>query len=128
MNSSRQIYIGNRKLHFHILGKGPTLIMMHPSPSNAESLLPLARELASHYQVICVDTPGYGYSDPLDETPMELSDYTTFLHQAFIKLEVVKPLIYGSATGAQLAVRYGLEYPRRSSDLPKRFSKTIFLI
>lgn len=117
MNIGRFVKINNRKLHFYTLGKGPALIMLHASPSSGEALLPLANHFASNFTVFCIDTPGYGKSDALAETPTSLSDYTSFLHQAFEKLGLKKPAIYGSATGAQLAVRYGLEYPESISHI-----------
>ena len=111
MSIGRFVTVENKKLHFYMMGKGPALVMLHPSPSSGETLLPLAKHLTSHYTIFCIDTPGYGKSDALTETPTNLSDYTTFLFQAFKKIGLSKPAIYGSATGAQLAVRYGLEYP-----------------
>ncbi|TMM58659.1 alpha/beta hydrolase [Maribacter algarum] len=108
---SNFVEIDNQKLHFYTMGKGPALLMLHPSPSSSLSLIPLARQLALHYTVYCVDTPGYGQSDALIESPTHLSNYTAFLYKALKKMGLKKPAIYGSATGAQLAVRYGLEYP-----------------
>ncbi|WP_350291524.1 alpha/beta fold hydrolase [uncultured Croceitalea sp.] len=117
MSKSRIVTIDDQKLHFYTMGKGPALVMMHPSPSSAESLLPLAKELAENFTVFCVDTPGYGKSDPLVKKPENLRDYTRFLNKAFFKLGLEKPALYGSATGAQLAIRYGLEYPEAVSHI-----------
>ncbi|QLG45059.1 alpha/beta hydrolase [Costertonia aggregata] len=111
MYIDRYVTVNNKKLHFYMMGSGPALILLHPSPSSGETMLPLAKQLSSNYTVLCVDTPGYGKSDALAVVPYELSAYTDFFHEAFKKLGLEKPAIYGSATGAQLAVRYGLEYP-----------------
>ncbi|MDB4293147.1 alpha/beta hydrolase [Maribacter sp.] len=111
MYKSRIVTVGGQRLHFLTMGSGPALIMMHPSPSSAMALVPLAKELAVNYTVFCIDTPGYGKSDVLANAPQNLTEYTKFLHQAFLKLGLEKPAIYGSATGAQLAIRYALEYP-----------------
>ncbi len=117
MKTGSFVEVDNRKLHFYMQGEGPSLIMLHPSPSTAETLLPLADKLASKYRVFCIDTPGYGKSDALSVNPTSLLDYTSFLHKTFMKLGLNKPSIYGSATGAQLAVRYGLEYPNSVSHI-----------
>ena len=95
----------------HLMGKGPALVLMHPSPHTSELLVPLAEELSAHFTTICIDTPGYGKSDDLGFKPNSLEDYTEFLHEAFVQLNLVQPFLYGSATGAQLAVRYALNYP-----------------
>lgn len=117
MNKSRIVSIDGQKLHFYILGEGPVLVMMHPSPSSATSLMPLAKELATNFTVFCIDTPGYGRSDALAKEPQSLKDYTDFLHQVFLKLGIEKFALYGSATGAQLAIRYGLEHSERVSHI-----------
>ncbi len=117
MNFARFVEVNQQKLHFYTLGQGPALVMLHPSPSTGESLLPLAEHLASKYMVFCIDTPGYGKSDAFIETPKSLTDYTSFLYLAFDKLGLKKFSIYGSATGAQLAIRYGLEYPDEVSHI-----------
>lgn len=117
LEKARMVSVGSQKLHFYTMGNGPTMVMLHPSPSSATSLLPLAKELVENYTIFCIDTPGYGKSDALPEIPNSLSDYTAFLHQAFEKMGLEKPAIYGSATGAQLAVRYGLEYPESVSHI-----------
>ncbi len=100
-----------------MMGVGPALVLFHPSPHTSEILLPLAKELATHYTVFVMDTPGYGKSDSLGFTPTAVNDYTAFLHKAFKKMGLRKALFYGSATGAQIAIRYALEYPEDVSQL-----------
>ena len=114
---SNYLKINNQKLHFYIKGEGPALVLLHPSPSSGTSLLPLAEQLATHFTVFCIDTPGYGLSDSLQNQPSHLAAYTTFLYEAFQKMGLKKPSIYGSATGAQLAIRYALDYPDAVSQL-----------
>ncbi|WP_298503864.1 alpha/beta hydrolase [uncultured Maribacter sp.] len=117
MEKRRWVTVGNLKVHYYIMGDGPALVMFHPSPHSGELLLPLAKELAFDYTVICVDTPGYGKSDRLNVDPTSLSDYTEVLHIFFKEIEVEQPLLYGSATGAQLAIRYALDYPNEVSHI-----------
>ncbi len=117
MSKSKIVTIDGQKLHFYVLGTGPDLILFHPSPSSAISLLPLAKQLSDTYTVYGIDTPGYGGSDSLAQEPTVLKEYTDFLHVAFLKLGLTQPAIYGSATGAQLAIRYGIDYPEYVSQL-----------
>ncbi len=111
MNRSKYVRVRGKRLHLQVLGAGPALVLMHPSPHTSELLMPLATELSSKFTTICIDTPGYGKSDDLGFEPNSLEDYTEFLHEAFTELNLVRPFLYGSATGAQLAVRYALNYP-----------------
>ncbi len=105
------VLVAKKKVHFNVLGKGPALILLHPSPHNSKMMLPLAKELASHYTVFCMDTPGYGASDSLEAPPKDLLAYTDLMQGAFKALGLTSLSLYGSATGAQLAIRYALEHP-----------------
>ncbi len=105
------ITVDGKKIYFQVLGKGPALVLLHPSPHNANMMVPLAKELASTYTVFCMDTPGYGRSDGLTEPPKDLSEYTTRMHKAFKAMGLEQLALYGSATGAQLAIRYAIENP-----------------
>ncbi len=100
-----------------MLGNGPALVLFHPSPHTSEILLPLAERLADFYTVFVIDTPGYGKSSPLSSEPSQLSDYTDFLYRCFKAMNIKTPSIYGSATGAQLSIRYALEYPKNVASL-----------
>ena len=105
------VFVAKKKVHFKVLGSGPALVLLHPSPHSSEMMLPLAKELASKYTVFCMDTPGYGASDTLAIAPKDLLPYTKRMRSAFTTLGLTSPSLYGSATGAQLAIRYALENP-----------------
>ncbi len=117
MKTSKYVTVDSKRLHFHMLGNGPALVLFHPSPHTSEILLPLAKRLADFYTVFAIDTPGYGKSSPLSSEPNQLSDYTEFLHRCFKVMNIKNPSIYGSATGAQLAIRYALEYPKNVASI-----------
>lgn len=109
--------INNQQIHFIKAGKGAPIVLFHASPQSAKMLSPFIQLLSQHFTVIAPDTPGYGESDPLKRTPKSLSAYCKFFHQFFKKLGLKKVAIYGTATGAQLAIRYGLLYPNKVSHL-----------
>ncbi len=114
---NKYVYVGKLRIHVQILGKGPAIVLFHPSPHSSAMLLPLAKELATHYTAICVDTPGYGLSDPLPKPPESIEDYTQVFDDLFKKLNIKKFALYGSATGAQIAIRYALNYPDKVSHI-----------
>ncbi len=105
----KYIKIGSRRIYVQVMGNGPAIALLHPSPHSSDMLLPLASRLADKYTVICIDTPGYGRSDGLESPPKSLSAYTILLHKLFKKMDISQLALYGSATGAQIAIRYALE-------------------
>ncbi len=117
MVQRRLVLVNGKNIHFQIVGAGPAMVMFHPSPHTSNLLVPLAKEFALDYTVICIDTPGYGKSDFLASPPESLGDYTRVIHEFFKKLGIDRPVLYGSATGAQLAIRYALNYPQNVSHI-----------
>jgi tRNA (guanine-N1)-methyltransferase len=53
-----------------IVGSGPPVLLLHPSPQSGAFSLPMARRLAPDFTAIALDTPGYGLSDPLPGAPL----------------------------------------------------------
>lgn len=89
-------------------GNGPLLFLLHPSPRSSKMTEPLMLLLKDSFTVIAPDLPGYGLSDALPERANTLYDYVPYLN-SFIKQFTDKPFsLYGTATGAQLAIAYSL--------------------
>jgi len=109
--------VGNQKVFFRMAGSGTPIVLLHASPGNSRMFIPLMEMLSEHHLVIAPDTPGYGNSQPLQMEQFEISDYATMLHLFLQKIGIQKAAIYGTATGAQIAIRYGLNYPNAVSRL-----------
>jgi len=105
------------QLHCKIYGQGPPIILFHPSPNSSAMMEPFAQVLAAHHTVICPDTPGYGLSDKLNIDEPSIEDYVHRFKMLFDALHLKTFSIYGSATGAQIAIRYGIAYPESISYL-----------
>ena len=73
--------------------------------------------LATYFQVIAIDTPGYGLSQPLKIEMTDVKDYALFFRKVFEKIHCKQFAIYGTATGAQIAIRYALEFPEQVDQL-----------
>jgi pimeloyl-ACP methyl ester carboxylesterase len=109
------------QMHYRSQGQeGPVVILLHASPMSSAMMLPIMQALSGHYRVIALDTPGYGQSDPLPESYASLaqspdtglSPYVQALYEFIKVLGSDQPLIYGSATGAQIAIEYAKVHPK----------------
>ena len=56
---------------------------------------------------------GYGFSLPLPQRATAMSDYVPFLHELIQNFPSAKVMLYGTATGAQLAIAYALQHPQQ---------------
>jgi pimeloyl-ACP methyl ester carboxylesterase len=104
---------GDWQIHYREAGSGPPCVLLHPSPLSSAAMTATLSALTPMTRCIAWDTPGYGYSDPLPEawSRQDLSPYVEAL-AAFIRgLELDRPVIYGSATGAQIAIEFSKQYP-----------------
>ncbi len=122
----RKKYLGcaGQQTHYRQAGEGEALVMLHASPMSSAQMVPLIEPLSKHFNVIAPDTPGYGNSDPL--SPDELSNhqglepYTNWLSRFLdelgdSELGGSKPVLYGTATGAQIAIESARCFPDRLS-------------
>jgi pimeloyl-ACP methyl ester carboxylesterase len=105
------------QMHYRKAGKGQPIVLFHPSPRSSKMLEPFGTVLSAHYTTILPDLFGYGQSDSLPINIESLYDYLPYLRQAFQKMKLPKMALYGSATGAQLAIAYALTYPEDVSCL-----------
>lgn len=106
-----------RPFFYRETGKGPLLFMLHPSPSHSGSMEPLMELLGAHFHVIAPDTPGYGLSAALDPAPETIEDYLPFLEELVAHLQAERIYLYGTATGAQLAIAYARKHPEKVAHL-----------
>ncbi len=113
--SRHYVTFDSRQVHYRAAGSGPTVVLIHQSPCNSRELLPLIEFLARDFRVIAPDTPGYGQSDPLQLVATEscLDDFVDALVQLFDALDLEKPAVFGSHSGAIIGVRLAARYPRR---------------
>jgi pimeloyl-ACP methyl ester carboxylesterase len=109
--------INGQRWHYRRSGTGSFLLLLHPSPRQGGIMEPLMRVLENEYTVIAPDLPGYGLSAPLPGRPTSIADYLPALHE-FIQSLTDKPVsLYGTATGAQVAIGYGIRYPENIRQL-----------
>jgi pimeloyl-ACP methyl ester carboxylesterase len=78
---------------------------------------PLMQLLGTHFRVIAPDTPGYGQSASMQQAPETIEGYLPFIEQLVAHLQADRIFLYGSATGAQLAIGYALAHPEKVSHL-----------
>ncbi|MGK0292012.1 MAG: pimeloyl-ACP methyl ester carboxylesterase [Porticoccaceae bacterium] len=102
------------QIHYREAGTGVPIVLLHPSPTSSVFMEPLVALFAKQGRAIAWDTPGYGQSDKLPCDTEGLDPYVQALNAFIVGLGLDKPVIYGSATGAQLAIEYGKAYPENT--------------
>ena len=104
-------------LHYRVAGSGPPLFALHPSPLDSAFMAPLMARLADRATVIAPDTPGFGDSDPLPGPINDLSPCVRAMAALRQALGLERVGVYGSATGAQIAVEWAKAEPQALSGI-----------
>ena len=114
-------------IHYRIEGIGESIVLLHASPRSGKMLENLGKILSKSFQVIIPDLPGYGFSEAIPQKIETLYDVMPYLRAFLEGLNIQKPSIYGTATGAQLGIAYALTYPKNIEKLyldnPAHFSE-----
>lgn len=111
------VRVGDREVHYRRAGSGPPFVLFHVSPQTGAFVLPHLMPLADSYTLIALDAPGYGESDPLIQTAPVMADYADAVIETLDALGIERAPLYGSHTGANIAVEVARRAPDRVSAL-----------
>lgn len=100
------------QIHYRREGSGPTLLLLSASGRSSRMFTRLLPLVASRFDAIALDNPGFGGSDPLpDGTTIEQ------LAEAFIavldELGIERTHLYGLHTGNKIATAIAARWPAR---------------
>lgn len=108
----------NAQIHYRELGEGLPVILLHASPLSSAFMQGQLHSLArAGRRAIALDTPGYGQSDPLPVLPTSLAEYARAFLAGIDALGIRDFGLYGTATGAQLALAITRLAPKRITRL-----------
>ena len=117
-STSRFIEIDGLKLHYHELGSGFPLVLIHgggPGASGWSNFSRNVEALASRWRVLVIDLPGFGESDHHVSADSGVFSFYARVTVAFLDaLEVEKAHFVGNSLGGGTALKLALEYPDRA--------------
>ncbi|HET7671826.1 MAG TPA: alpha/beta hydrolase [Burkholderiales bacterium] len=96
------IEVDGCRTHYRRAGKGRPLVFLHGA-SGAPVVLPFMEKLATRYDVLVPDHPGYGQSDE-PEWLENIHDVAYFYLDFLKALELEKAIIVGSSMGGWMAM------------------------
>jgi pimeloyl-ACP methyl ester carboxylesterase len=111
------VRVGDREVHYRRAGSGPPFVLFHVSPQTGAFVLPHLMPLADSYTLIALDAPGYGESDPLIQHAPMMADYADAVIETLDGLGIERAPLYGSHTGANIAVEVARRAPDRVTAL-----------
>ena len=105
------------RIHVRRRGRGPVLVLLHATLSNAQELDPLAIELAQHHDVLAIDRRSAGRSVmPSDDVlgPIDAQVHIDDMAAVLDALSLPGPVfVVGHSYGACLGLEFAARHPAR---------------
>jgi pimeloyl-ACP methyl ester carboxylesterase len=118
MNPPRFTKVGDRLVTWRAAGAGPAAVLLHGSPQSSRALAGLgAAVAAAGLAAIMPDTPGAGHSDPLARNPLTIPHLADALADFLDTLGLSRIALYGTHTGAAIALAFAARHPARVTTL-----------
>src|SRR5579859_2542139 len=108
--TSHTITIAGQRLFYRIIGAGKPLVLIHGHAASGATWHPVLPLLAQHYQVICVDLPGYGRSRFTG--PWRLREIAPLLIRWLQQIELPPVALIGHSMGGAIATHLAASAPR----------------
>lgn len=108
-------YFGDDKtpLYASTVGSGPPLVILHGGGPDRQSIIPFAKLLEGHHQVIFPDIRGYGESVCYDRSKHTWTQYAKDVISLINFIEENQIFICGMGLGASIAERVSYTYQDR---------------
>ncbi len=111
------VSVAGRRVHYRRAGDGPPLVMLHGSPGDSAIMAHEMAVLAEQFTCFALDTPGFGGSDPLPGDILKVSDLAGATAAAMTALSLPPCRVYGTHTGAAIALELGVGWPDQVTGL-----------
>jgi pimeloyl-ACP methyl ester carboxylesterase len=115
-STSHFAQLGDIRIHYHDIGSGPVLLLLHgggPGASAWSNFHGNIAALAGTYRLLMVDQPGFGFSDkPVHDEPQhELTTRLLVELLDHLGIDTVTPI--GNSMGGAASLQFTLDHPSR---------------
>jgi pimeloyl-ACP methyl ester carboxylesterase len=114
--TSLEVLPNGKTIRVARVGSGPPIVLLHGYPENLQVWSALAPRLAERHEVIALDWPGMGRSEPWPggATPFHMADRLLALCDAW---HIDRASLVGADMGGQPALVFAAQHPERTSGL-----------
>lgn len=101
--------IQEKNIRYSIEGEGDTIVLLHGFIERIEIWEEFSSELSKTNKVVCIELPGHGDSDVIDEI-QTMEKIAGFIHQLILQIEITNYVMIGHSMGGYIALAYAEEY------------------
>jgi pimeloyl-ACP methyl ester carboxylesterase len=106
------VVLHGRRIAYRRTGSGPAIVLLHGIAGRGSSWDAVAQRLAADHDVIALDLPGHGDSDP-PVGDFSTGAYACTLRDLLTVLEVESATIVGHSLGGGIAMQFSYQFPER---------------
>ncbi len=115
-DTSRFANLNNVKIHYHDVGSGDVLVLLHgggPGASGWSNFKQNIVSLAQHFRLLILDQPAFGLSE-VPEFDRQYFDYTAKILTTLLDtLGIEKVHLLGNSLGGGVSLKFVLDHPER---------------
>jgi pimeloyl-ACP methyl ester carboxylesterase len=115
--ASQFIEIDGMQVHYRDEGQGFPIVLVHGTASSLHTWNDWTKDLKKKYRVIRMDLPAFGITGPNKNADYSIENYTYFLQQFLMKINVAKFHLAGNSLGGNIAWNYAAEHPEQIEKL-----------
>lgn len=97
-------------LHYIEEGNGPPFILLHGNGEDGTYFKNQIEYFSDRYRMLAVDTRGHGQT-PRGTAPFTMEQFSRDLNEWMIGLNLSKAILLGFSDGANIAMKFALQYP-----------------
>lgn len=114
---SKFIEIDGMQVHYRDEGAGFPIVLLHGTASSLQTWDAWNQELIKDYRVIRMDLPAFGITGPNKNADYSIKNYTAFLHEFLVKIQIEKCYLVGNSLGGNIAWNYTANHPEKVAKL-----------
>ena len=115
--TSKFVTIDGITIHYRDQGTGPVLVLLHGICASLHTWDKWVEELGSHYRIIRMDIPGFGFSGPATKEIYDPDIGIEFFDKFINALGLTHFFLVGNSIGGFISWRYALKYPTKVDKL-----------
>lgn len=116
-DESRFVEIDGMQVHYRDEGKGMAIVLIHGTASSLHTWDAWTDKLKKDYRVIRLDLPAFGLTGPHPTRDYKIENYSNFIDQFLIKLDVDRLYLAGNSLGGNISWHYASEHPEKVKKL-----------
>jgi pimeloyl-ACP methyl ester carboxylesterase len=105
-----------KKVYYKVRGDGKCIVLLHGFLENMGMWNYFAKKLASHYQVVTIDLPGFGKSECFAQVHL-MEQMAAAVNKVLKNLDISKCMMVGHSMGGYIGLAYAKKYPGKLKGL-----------